>query len=299
MNYDYSFLNNKMVPISLIADVTKIEIKRIQLETCIQDDEQLVKDLQKAASLVGKKRAHERTMEKEGYPGYANAMEFVLNGDNFFSMDDFLGLYSHLICESATIEKHFCSNESARKFECLLRSYEKLIENRSVHPLLIIALYMCDFIRLAPLKRGNEVVAELLTWKLLCLNGYDIGKYAQIEREAIGQIFFSDVAKQENVWLFVEAFMQALLFCYEKAGERIRNGHLKCKTKKERIENIVVGSSLPVTKSDIYEILEDVSITTLEAQLADLCRADVIRKEGSTRLAAYMKNFKEISDGKE
>ena len=29
MNYDYSFLNNKMVPISLIADVTKIEIKRI------------------------------------------------------------------------------------------------------------------------------------------------------------------------------------------------------------------------------------------------------------------------------
>ena len=56
MNYDYSFLNNKMVPISLIADVTKIEIKRIQLETCIQDDEQLVKDLQKSRYFSRKKK---------------------------------------------------------------------------------------------------------------------------------------------------------------------------------------------------------------------------------------------------
>ena len=58
MEYNYEILNNDMVPIQLISDVTKIEIKRILIEGCKKDNEQRFSDLEHAAGLTAKKRAY-------------------------------------------------------------------------------------------------------------------------------------------------------------------------------------------------------------------------------------------------
>lgn len=298
MEYNYEILNNDMVPIQLISDVTKIEIKRIFLEKCKRDNEQRFSDLEHAADLIAKKRAHAKRFIDNGYGGYVKAMNAALSYQYPFSVEGLVSLYMILTGEDDKSETIFSSEDAMSELKCLVEAYEQGVETINVHCLVTIACVVRDFVKLSPFSRGNGKMAEIITWLLLSDNGYDFGKFAQIEREEIGQLFLQNVEDDVTQWEFVKRFISCLRECSDKVYERTQNLKGKKYTKKDRIENIVVNSSIPVTKAELQDILADVSITTIEAQLAELCRADVIRKNGSTRMAAYMKNLKEITDGK-
>ena len=298
MEYNYEILNNDMVPIQLISDVTKIEIKRILIEGCKKDNEQRFSDLEHAAELTAKKRAYTKGFMSEGYGGYVKAMNAALSYQYPFSVEGLVSLYMILTGEDDKSETIFSSEDAMSKLECLIKAYEQGLKTINVHCLVIIACVVRDFVKLSPFNRGNERMGEIITWLLLSENGYDFGRYTQVEREKVAELFRHDVENDETPWEFVKRFILCLRECSDKVYERTLSPKSKKYTKKDRIENIVVNSSIPVTKAELQNILEDVSITTIEAQLAELCRADVIRKNGSTRMAAYMKNLKEITDGK-
>jgi predicted transcriptional regulator len=83
-------------------------------------------------------------------------------------------------------------------------------------------------------------------------------------------------------------FLSTLYKCYKELDKRFSTVNGKRITKKERIEQTVLNSVLPVSKAEICEILPDVSPTTVEAVLGRLTRDGAIKKLGQARATKYV-----------
>lgn len=59
----------------------------------------------------------------------------------------------------------------------------KNFENEELHPLIIIATFVYEFLSIHPYQDGNGRLSRLLTTLLLLKNGYDFMQYASMEIE--------------------------------------------------------------------------------------------------------------------
>ena len=287
MEYDYINLKNSRIPMKLVSVISQIEAKSIRIESYKKENDQLFCDLQHASELVTRKRMYARRLSLAGYPGYIRAMNAVLEGKAGFHLDDICQLYRILTGGQEKNEGCFSSEKALEEFVGMIDGYHKAFKDSDIHGLLLISIVLYDFGRLSPFQKGNEMMGELLSWILLLEHGIEIGKYAQTEREKIGHIF--SMANLVGKWEFSEVFLHNLLECITAVYERIERGRNDRLTKKKRIENVVAGSSILITKTDIQQILQDVSTTTVEAQLGELCREKVIEKHGANRNASYIR----------
>ncbi len=57
-----------------------------------------------------------------------------------------------------------------------------MIEDTSVDPLLIIPVFLHDFLCIHPFNDGNGRMSRLMTLLLLYKSGYLVGKYISIEK---------------------------------------------------------------------------------------------------------------------
>lgn len=81
-----------------------------------------------------------------------------------------------------------------------------------------------------------------------------------------------------------------LYMCYKELDKRfsvVNSGKI---TKKARIEATVLNSLTPLSKTEICDILPDVSPTTVEAVLGTMVRQGAVRKIGTSRNMKYIRN---------
>lgn len=57
------------------------------------------------------------------------------------------------------------------------------MSNRRLDALILIPVFICDFLRIHPFNDGNGRMSRLLTLLLLYKNRYHVGKYISIERQ--------------------------------------------------------------------------------------------------------------------
>lgn len=82
--------------------------------------------------------------------------------------------------------------------------------------------------------------------------------------------------------------------CYKELDKRfsvVNSGKI---TKKARIEATVLNSLTPLSKTEICDILPDVSPTTVEAVLGTMVRQGAVRKIGTSRNVKYIRNDWEV-----
>lgn len=84
-------------------------------------------------------------------------------------------------------------------------------------------------------------------------------------------------------------FCLFLYHCYKELDKRSSTVNGKRLSKTERIEQTVLNSVLPVSKSEICDILPDVSPTTVEAVLGKMVKTGSIIKLGRARATKYDK----------
>lgn len=86
----------------------------------------------------------------------------------------------------------------------------------------------------------------------------------------------------------MENFLLTLYKCYKELEQRFSVINGKRLKKNERIEQTVLNSVLPISRAEICEILPDVSVTTVEAVLGKLVKAEKVRKIGQARSTKYV-----------
>ena len=81
-----------------------------------------------------------------------------------------------------------------------------------------------------------------------------------------------------------------LYMCYKELDKRVSVVNSGKITKKARIEATVLNSLTPLSKTEICDILPDVSPTTVEAVLGTMVRQGAVRKIGTSRNVKYIRN---------
>lgn len=187
--------------------------------------------------------------------------------------------------------------ETNEAMEQLFLAYMEASHNSQINKLLLIPCVILDFLCIHPFSDGNGRMSRLLTLLLLYKNGFDAGKYISFEEqlnkhkdlyyEALEQssLGWHESANSYNEFMY--NFLSMLYLCYKELDKRFAVVNSKRITKKARVEATVLQAVLPISKSEVCEILPDVSPTTVEAVLGKMVRDGAVQKIGSGSQTKY------------
>ena len=181
--------------------------------------------------------------------------------------------------------------------EELCNSYNEIINKGEVDPLLVIPIFILDFVSIHPFNDGNGRISRLLTLLLLYKSGYIVGKYISIEKiiEETKETYYDALEKSSVNWhnnqndysYFVEYYLGIILSAYKEFASRVEYLTNKKLTAIERISILFMESVSPINKSYLMERCPDISETTIERSLNTLLKENKIEKISGGRFTEY------------
>ena len=180
----------------------------------------------------------------------------------------------------------------------LCDQYNRALGEGIVDPLILIPLFIHDFLCIHPFIDGNGRMSRLLTTLLLYRSGYYVGKYISLEAKIAknkdlyySALYDSQIGWHENeddATPFIKYILSTIVSAYNDFEERVE----LVSDKKPSIEvvRMAVNSKLSkFTKRDILELVPSLSSTSIERNLKELCDLGEIRKEGIGKSTYYIR----------
>jgi len=171
----------------------------------------------------------------------------------------------------------------------------------SVDPLILIPIFILDFLCIHPFNDGNGRMSRLLTTLLLYKFDYFIGKYISLEKlieetkteyyDALQQSSIGWNANENNVSWFIKYMLRIILRAYRELEERIKVvGENKLSATKQ-VEKAVKTMYAKFTKKDILQLCPSISEVSVERALKQLLNQKQIIKHGERKSTFYTRNI--------
>ena len=190
--------------------------------------------------------------------------------------------------------------ETPIAIEELCKNYNELVNNESCDLLVLIPIFILDFVSIHPFNDGNGRMSRLLTLLLLYKANYMVGKYISIEKiiEETKDSYYDTLEKSSTNWhnnendysYFVEYYLGIILNAYREFDSRINIVENKKVTAYDRIIDIFKESIIPIDKAFIINKCPDLSETTIERTLNKLIKENKIIKISGGRYTKYKWN---------
>ena len=190
--------------------------------------------------------------------------------------------------------------ETPIAIEELCKNYNEIVTNESCDLLVIIPIFILDFVSIHPFNDGNGRMSRLLTLLLLYKANYMVGKYISIEHiiEETKDSYYETLEKSSINWhdnkndytYFVEYYLGIILNAYKEFDSRINIAENKKITAYDRIINIFKDNIVPIDKAFIMNKCPNLSETTIERTLSKLLKEDKIIKISGGRYTKYKWN---------
>lgn len=190
--------------------------------------------------------------------------------------------------------------ETPIAIEDLCKNYNELVNNESCDLLVLIPIFILDFVSIHPFNDGNGRMSRLLTLLLLYKANYLVGKYISIEKiiEETKDSYYDTLEKSSVKWhdnendysYFVEYYLGIILNAYKEFDSRINIVENKKVTAYDRIIDIFKANIIPIDKAYIMNKSPDLSETTIERSLNKLLKEDKIVKISGGRYTKYKWN---------
>ena len=186
--------------------------------------------------------------------------------------------------------------ETPRALDKICEEYNRVIGNMEVEPLIIIPIFIHDFLCIHPFNDGNGRMSRLLTTLLLYRNGFYVGKYISLEAKiAKNKDLYYNVLSQaqhgwhegnEDVVPFIKYLLGTILAAYKDFEDRFS----LVETKLPALEMVRQASMYKIgrfNKQDIRELCPTLSNSSIEKAFRDLISLGEIRKEGKGKSTYY------------
>ena len=174
------------------------------------------------------------------------------------------------------------------------------LENQEIHPLIIIASFVYEFLSIHPYQDGNGRLSRLLTTLLLLKSQYDFMKYASMEIEieqrkkdyykALMNCQKNRATANEKIGEWIVFFLGSLGAAIQKLEDR----YAQIKDKKSYLNDRhkllleFIAANEPVKISDITAALNDYTPYTLKKDMKYLHDQGLVKKLGKARATIYM-----------
>lgn len=182
----------------------------------------------------------------------------------------------------------------------LCRAFTEAIEKGTYDPLLLIPMFILDFLCIHPFNDGNGRMSRLLTLLFLYRSGYIVGKYISLEmlieksKETYYEVLRNssvDWHESENDYLpFITYYLGIVLKGYKEFENRVEHLRFRSLSKADRVKAIFDKKIGKITKAEIAAYCPDISLTTIERTLTELLKNNYIIKVGKGKSTGYVKN---------
>ncbi len=168
-------------------------------------------------------------------------------------------------------------------------------------PLILMSMFILDFLCVHPFNDGNGRMSRLLTLLLLYKAGFIVGKYISIEKiiEESKATYYEALQDSSAGWHenendykpFVNYMLGVVLKAYREFESRVNLLTNPEVSKPDRIRENIKNHIGTVTKSELLEMNPDISDTTVQRALAELLKENKIKKIGGGRYTKYVWNW--------
>ncbi len=184
----------------------------------------------------------------------------------------------------------------------LCENYNQIVNNEYCDVLVLIPIFILDFVSIHPFNDGNGRMSRLLTLLLLYKADYMVGKYISIEKiiEDTKDSYYDTLEKSSVSWhnnqndysYFVEYYLGIILNAYKELDSKLNIVDNKKITSYDRIITIFKENIIPIDKAFINNKCPDLSETTIERVLNTLLKEEKIIKISNGRYTKYKSNIK-------
>ena len=188
--------------------------------------------------------------------------------------------------------------ETPNAIEQICNELNLAFDKKEVDSLLLIPIFIHDFLCIHPFNDGNGRMSRLLTTLLLYRQRYVIGKYISLESkiEKNKDSYYIALEKSGIGWHenkgnpvpFIKYILRIILAAYIDFEERVDYVDEKIPTI-NLVRNAVDRKIGKFTKSDIMELVPSVGKATVENMLKRLIKEDYIERHGKGRATFYVK----------
>lgn len=188
--------------------------------------------------------------------------------------------------------------ETSEALDRICEEYNRVIGNLEVEPLIIIPIFIHDFLCIHSFNDGNGRMSRLLTTLLLYQNGFYIGKYISLEAKISKNkdLYYSALSQSQTGWHegkedalpFIKYILGTILASYKDFEERTS----LVQEKLPALEMVRMASKSKIgrfNKQDIRELCPTLSDSSIEGALRKLVAAVELKKEGKGKSTCYFR----------
>ena len=188
--------------------------------------------------------------------------------------------------------------ETPEALDKICQEYNRVIGNMEVEPLIVIPIFIHDFLCIHPFNDGNGRMSRLLTTLLLYRNGFYVGKYISLEAKIARNkdLYYSALSQAQHGWHegtedvvpFIKYLLGTILAAYKDFEDRFS----LVETKLPALEMVRQASMYKIgrfNKQDIRELCPTLSNSSIEKEFRDLIALGEIQKEGKGKGTCYFR----------
>lgn len=190
--------------------------------------------------------------------------------------------------------------ETPETMNRLCDSFAQAMNTQTMDSLLLIPMFILDFLCIHPFNDGNGRMSRLLTLLLLYKAGYMVGQYISIEKliSDTKENYYSALQLSSDGWHeeennyapFVEYMLGVVVAAYRDFTDRVEILVEKGVSKPDRVREVIKGTIGKITKAEIMKQCPGISQTTIQRSLNELLKNEDIIKIGGGRYTSYVWN---------
>lgn len=189
--------------------------------------------------------------------------------------------------------------QTAEAIDELCARFLEAWEANLIDKLILIPMFILDFLCIHPFNNGNGRMSRLLTLLLFYKAGYIVGKYVSMEMliEKTKETYYEALQASSVGWHedensyepFVKYYLGIMLKAYNEFENRVEHLKYHNLSKPDRIKAVIDNKVGKITKKEIMELCPDISKVTVERTLTDLVKSGYIAKVGAGPSTGYVR----------
>ena len=188
--------------------------------------------------------------------------------------------------------------ETPMAVDAICEQFNRAIAEGEVDPLILILVFIHDFLCIHPFSDGNGRMSRLLTTLLLYRCGYFVGRYISLEAKIAKSkdLYYDALSAAQVGWhegqddpgAFVKYILGTIISAYRDFEDRMELVSEKLSAL-EMVRKVVRSQIGKITKTQVLSLCPSLSASSVEAALKKLVKSGELTKQGGGRSTFYVR----------